>query len=662
MLEVNWPAVISSQASRLTWPRRSIDRLGVIGPPGGVRGGLRLGLLIEAQRFEGALGGCDVPFAAACWCQHLVAVELGDDLGPCAAVVSHLRNQRCCRAGRCRHGSAHAHAALGQDSQSRGGPLADLVTFESGNGSQNGQGESTGGCGGVEAEIEDRWRFQQYAILTSVTTLIPETIGRHRRNVQVKPSALRQRVRRFPRNELLVNIARVSSQIAQEDDPFAPNVEGHLAQLAGICVTYCNNHREAPVSREVVEDLLLGFHNVWPDELNRDHDADVWSRVLSRMIYQQGPYQIPAGKSSARSLCLFGNDPRFGEPVLADGRWEAILGVSLEEFLTVGHLMSLVARAFGVISRDTLLSDCFRPIFGSVRSERALRVVDSWFAQPVDELTSRGKEMSPDADDLWRFNPFYEWPIAKMGDDTYVMPSYSGVRQRIGPQGLYFIVRDADPDGFTDFATRLGNRFESYIGSQLESIEHARIHHEIDYNGNRSVDYIIDTPEALILVEVKSAAPDIETRSGVFPKDGEVQRKITKACQQITASVNRIQEEHPLFPRLNGRTMRGMVVTREHYMNLFPSLMPHVAQPVSIPTVIVSSGQLEDVICTLSTDAQCGATLLNAMPSDTADLRTSFKSLPSGSNQLLIEACEPWHDELSGLLEGLEDEVRREPA
>ena len=464
-----------------------------------------------------------------------------------------------------------------------------------------------------------------------MTTLIPETVGRHRRNVQVKPSALRQRVRRFPRDELLVNIALLSSQITQEDDPFAPITEGCLAQLAGICVTYCNNDRTTPVNDSVVKDLLVGFHNVWPDELDRDHDGDVWSRVLSRMIYQQGPYQIPAAKSSARSLCLFGNDTRFGEPVLVDGRWEAMLGVSLGEFLMIGHLMSVVARACGVISRDVLLSDCFRPIFGSDRSECALRVVDSWFAQPVDELTSRGKEMSPDADDLWRFNPFYEWPIARMGDDTtYVIPSALGVCQRLSPQGFYFIVREADPDGFTDFASRLGNRFEQYIGAQLDSIQHAQVHSEIVYDGKRSVDYIIDTLEALILVEVKSAAPDIETRSGVFPKNGDVQRKITKACQQITASVKQIQEGHPLFPRLNGRPMRGMVVTREHYMNLLPPLMPDVVQPASIPTVVVSSQQLEDVISTLSTDTQCGATLLNAMSSDTADLRTSFDSLPPG--------------------------------
>ena len=497
--------------------------------------------------------------------------------------------------------------------------------------------------------------------MAGVATQTTRIISRHRRNVQVAPKDLVQRVRRFPRDDLLVNLALLSSQITQGDDPFAPNAEGCLTQLAGICVTHCNNDRNEVVDSAVVEDLLLGFHNVWPEELNRDHDRDTWSRVLSRIIYQQGPNQMSAQRSLARTLCLFGNDTRFGDPVLRRGQWEAMLGVSLGEFLTIGCVMSTVARTSGVIARDSLLSDCFTPMFGAHRAACALRAVDSWFARPVDELTAQGRRMTADVDDadLWRFNPFYEWPIATIGDGTYVMPSASGVSQRFAPQGLYFIVREADPAGFHNFTTLLGNRFERYIGAQLETIQHARIHPEIVYRGNRSVDYIIDTPEALILVEVKSAAPDIETRSGVFPKDGDVQQRIVKACQQITASANHIHAGHRRFPRLNGRTMRGMVVTREPYMNLLPPLMPDVVQPASIPTVVVSSQQLEDVIPTLSRDTQCGTTLLNAMPSRAADLRTSFGSLPLGRNQLLTQAWEPWRDSLSDLLEELKDAHRQ---
>ena len=173
---------------------------------------------------------------------------------------------------------------------------------------------------------------------------------------------------------------------------------------------------------------------------------------------------------------------------------------------------------------------------------------------------------------MWRFNPIYEWPIAILDDGTYVIPSPLGVLQRLGPQGLYFVGRDAvdaDPDAFRAFTQDLGDRFERYVGAQLEFIQHAQIHPEIVYDDDKnSVDYIIETPQVLILVEVKSAAPDIKTRSGIFPEDGEMQRKIKKACRQITRSSTLIDQGQPDFPALAGRPMRGLVVTREPYFNL----------------------------------------------------------------------------------------------
>ena len=475
----------------------------------------------------------------------------------------------------------------------------------------------------------------------------------HRHNHKVKPEVFRQRVRQFPRDELLRGIARMASQeargrdAANQDDKRSVIREGYLFQIAGICVTNCNNHRSRPVDDDAVGDLLNGLHNVWSPELDRAGGDEVWQRILSRLTYQQMPYQMSQAEPLSRSLCLFGNDPRFGEPVFEDGRWEAILGVPLEEFLKIAFIMSAAAiLKSGGISRQTLLSASFRPVFEPVGAEQALHVMDSWLARPVDDLTRLGKEKTPDPADLWRFNPFYEWPIAILDDGTYVIPSPLGVLQRLGPQGLYFVGRDADPDAFGAFTEDLGDRFERYVGAQLEFIQHAQVHPEIVYDdGKRSVDYIIETPEVLILVEAKSAAPDIKTRSGIFPEDGEMQRKIEKACHQITTSAARIDQEHPDFPALAGRPMRGLVVTREQYFNLPLVVLTDVVKPASIPTTIVSSQQLEGVIPALSHDVDCGTSLLGALASDPEVLKTSLDPLPLGRNQLLGEIGDRWFDE-----------------
>ena len=52
---------------------------------------------------------------------------------------------------------------------------------------------------------------------------------------------------------------------------------------------------------------------------------------------------------------MFGSDPRFGEPVFEDGRWESILGVPLEDFLMIAFIMySAAVYNPGGISRDVL--------------------------------------------------------------------------------------------------------------------------------------------------------------------------------------------------------------------------------------------------------------------------------------------------------------------
>ena len=319
----------------------------------------------------------------------------------------------------------------------------------------------------------------------------------------------------------------------------------------------------------------------------------------------------------------------------------------LEEFLKIAFIMSAAAiLKSGGISRQTLLSASFRPVFEPVGAEQALHVMDSWLARPVDDLARLGKEKTPDPADLWRFNPFYEWPIAILNDGTYVIPSPLGVLQRLGPQGLYFVGRDADPDAFGAFTKDLGVRFERYVGAQLEFVQHAQVHHEIVYDdGKKSVDYIIETPEVLILVEAKSAAPDTKTRSGIFPEDGEMQKKIAKACHQITTSAARIDQDHPDFPALAGRPMRGLVVTREQYFNLPLVVLTDVVKPASIPTTIVSSQQLEGVIPALSHDVDCGTSLLGALASDPEIVKTSLDPLPLGRNQLLGEIVDRWFDE-----------------
>ena len=223
--------------------------------------------------------------------------------------------------------------------------------------------------------------------------------------------------------------------------------------------------------------------------------------------------------------------------------------------------------------------------------------------------------------------------------------------QRVSPQGLCFVGLKAlgpniNKKAFRAFINALGHRFERYVGEQLRFIRHAQLHSGIVYDDDQeSVDYIIETPEVLVLVEVKSVAPNIQARAGMFSEGDEIRKKINGACRQIARSAALIEGGHPAFPGLNGRKMRGLVVTREHYFNLQMPSIRKAIRPASIPTTIVSSQQLEDVIPALSDDADCGTSLLGALASDPKVLKTSLDPLPLGPNRLLAEIGGRWFDE-----------------
>ena len=434
--------------------------------------------------------------------------------------------------------------------------------------------------------------------------------------------------------------------------------EGMLFRIAGTCVTSCNNHRRTRVDDEVIEGLVNSYHNIWPREIDGQQDGDSWQRILARMAYVQMPYQLSPWTSLMRTLCLFGDDPQFGPPVFDGRRWEEILGVTLPQYLRIGFGMYAAAIHHDAsITRRTLLADDFALAFEPVPARQALEVVDSWLARPVDQLARLGREKTSSADDLWACNPLYERPIVVLDDGTYVTPSPRGILQRLAPQGLYFVGRDAvgadtNQRAFEGFTSRLGKRYERYIGKQLSLLMHATLHPEISYGrSQKSVDYIIETPEVLILVEAKSAAPTADTRSGIFPDNGDVSRHINKACRQITRTAELIEEGHPNFPDLGGRPIRGLVVTREQYLNLPFQFLTDVVTPASIPTTIVSAHQLECVLLsTLNYDKACGARLLDAMASDTRLIKTSLDPLEVGMNPLLSEMGAAWAAErISGL-------------
>ena len=472
-------------------------------------------------------------------------------------------------------------------------------------------------------------------------------------------------MRRFPRDLLLKGIAlqmarethnRTSSSSTPEEALLSPVREGYLFQIAGICVTYCNNHRSTPVDDQAIANLGNDFHAMRPPEFDDPLSDSTWQKIWSRISYLQMPFQLSQPEPLARSLCLFGDDPRFGPPLFDDGWWSEKLGVTLSQFLKIALIVHEIARASGgSFPRQALLAEEFELVFDPVSPSRVLQVVDAWLARPIDDLVRLGRKNMKAVDDLWSFNPLYERPIVILEDGMYVTPSPRALVQRLAPQGLYFIVRDAldadaNPKEFQRFTSELGVRFQQYVGRQLGLLEHATVHPEISYaSGQKSVDYIVETPEVLVLVEVKSVSPSADTRYGVFPEGGDIDQKLNKACRQISRTAELIREGHPDLPPSNGRSLHGLVVTREEYFNLPISAITNVIKPASVPTTVVSSQKLDHVLAALSKESACGSLLLQALAPNTDTIKTDLNPLPTDTNPLLREIRDQWWESVRSL-------------
>ena len=464
----------------------------------------------------------------------------------------------------------------------------------------------------------------------------------------LRADAVRQRVRRYPRDDLLRGIGRVASQEATAKPlkfqngacKWARVREGYLLLLAGVCVTRCNNHRSGRVTDHAVGELVDDVHNIWDPGLDGPDVDEALRRTLSRTFWVQMPFQNEPWPPLMRTLCLYGDDPQFGPSAISGTQWSKIVGVSLGQFLQIGFLMYVAAlRNGGAIDRAVLDPDRFDQIVPPLTIAEVLETADVWLTKPAADLAALGRANSPDEDDLWAFNPFFEYPVALLDDGTYVMPSPLGVLQRLSPQGVYFIVRDAIKNGLLDtthqhFSDALGSRFERYIGAQLAQLQHIKLHSEITYEKGqkKSVDFIIETPEAIVLVEVKSTPPDAATRSGIDLDTGKMNQMLTKACSQITRSADMIEQRHAKFPDKNGRPLRGLIITREHYYNLPVAFIGNTMPTASVPTSVWSSQLLEHAIPALIDDPDCGKRLLEALAPDTERLYSTADPLRLGHN------------------------------
>ncbi len=271
-----------------------------------------------------------------------------------------------------------------------------------------------------------------------------------------------------------------------------------------------------------------------------------------------------------------------------------------------------------------------------------MAIIDKHFAATAKEHSQWGLEWQHKEREKWSPNPLQRKPIVSAGDEL-IIPSPHLLINRITPNGLYFIGIEAFKATFTD---ALGKVFEQYVGDQLRELPGAEVHSEIAYGSHneKSCDYIVVFAQGVVLVEVKTARPILDFRTGEDNGFADAKKKLCHARDQLNKTEKLIVECHPAFNHIpKDRPHVRLVVTLEPFF--LRQTLAHEAIFGEDPVPVASAHDLEAVVGTLTGHSDAGQRMLTALtprsdlPADLLDAMDGLEPVP---NSIISDAWDRW--------------------
>lgn len=410
-------------------------------------------------------------------------------------------------------------------------------------------------------------------------------------------SEFRQMVRRYRPSDLIPALAGYSAEAFREGEWPDPtrNPPWAIAAIARESILYGNDHRHTPVDKGTVRKLVRAFNNTY-DKVNGT------AAILTPLAYEQFPYQESPIEELSRAHALF-EDPTLGTAP----DWSEVFGMPLYEAVRAAFALRVwVTRMGGRF--DPALMDLahMQEVFETVAPREQIEKI-------VDALTTTvgvAKEMNNAVPGLDRslqrseFNPVAARPLVDLGERGIWAPQVMLVDRAMYPINLYY--RGVDTWG-DDFARALGARTEAYVGKQLSLVAsegdlHSEIVYKLGKSEVKSVDWIWVTPQAVILVECKSARLTLGARAGDPTLPTIAERYLTKAREQLDRTANLISARTPPFDQFpDDRPIVGLAVTCEPFY-LGNSTLNEYGIRSTIPSVSLSLRELEQWVCFPASD------------------------------------------------------------
>lgn len=319
-----------------------------------------------------------------------------------------------------------------------------------------------------------------------------------------------------------------------------------------------------------------------------DHDDFKIYPFFTSVGHAQFPYQIHAKEELARpGLVLL--ETEIDKKSKTSSELAELFGCPAEDVAYATFLIYALAKG----NRGMLHPDQIRELYRN-RGARKLPPIASVFGT-MTRLTATIQEAREDglnvkqlkgSQQQFGYNPLSRTPFIKMQDGWLCAPQTYFVLRSSSMESIYYAGQRMWPNG--EFSTELGHRVEAYIGNQLKHTGLLDVRPEfVTGKGTKSTDWIVVTPQAVILIESKSARIPIEVRAGVDEAAQLVTDRLTVAYEQLNRTAIGIAAGLDKYSHVPAdRPIVGVVVTAEPiYMANDPevrALLPETSIPIGV--------------------------------------------------------------------------------
>lgn len=412
------------------------------------------------------------------------------------------------------------------------------------------------------------------------------------------------RVRRFDRDKLLYGLAQLSR--GWNGNPFddagnpKPNLPWNIAGAANVILGRGTVGGRHP-SLDDCSSIAHEYSGIEPP--NTAAGTPDVHNLVARWVYQQWPFNRFDRSEWARTLALFFSTdwPDGYAPKAMKAGWDVeLLAAPISDFVSVAMLLwasaNQGARYPFPWERRT---ETLRAGLGG--QDRIDAIVHHNFTTTLEDFKAArldaieripGSPGSRYMREPFAFNPLFATPyVGGILDGEWLAPCAPVVSMRVGAAGVaYAGVQRWGIDFFHD----LGHLFEQYIGRHLRLLAGAEVHPEITYTRRKesakTVDWFVETPDAVFLIECKSALPNRMIREGDLGLVDAHATALDKGIRQLNRSRDLLLNRQTELGRISStKPLIGILTTLGNFdladKDFVQQGLPKPAFPIAIMSV-----------------------------------------------------------------------------